>query len=355
MIKSFDIQWFALLVDDSTEEINLSTIPVYYKECLLAFQELNRKGLIKLKNSILWCNSCIKFQGRVLSFNEWSKCGVKYISDVLINGSINQGCILEKLNRKAGFIFEFSKLLKSLPSTMVRSCDSKNVPTLENLEYNIPGQKCSKSLLNLTTKDIYTILLLSEEHVIKSESYWTNKLGYRKNEFNSWYNKLFVNYIIPRKILDFNWRVFHGQVVTENRLKKMNLSNGICSLCHLEIEDIEHLFCRCNAYSEIWTTAESMLRALGVTRLTNFNRIVGIIDSSHGNDVFNMILSITRWVIWKRRCSKKYGGLISLSSAKFELKSTIFKHIQVLLYYKTNISDNSKQQLMHLLDLIEPV
>ena len=68
-----------------------------------------------------------------------------------------------------------------------------------------------------------------------------------------------------------------------------------------------------------------------------------------------MILSITRWVIWKRRCSIKYGGLLNLSLAKFELKNTIFKHIQVLLYAKTNISHNVKQQLMHLLDLSKPV
>ena len=71
--KLFDIEHFALLVDESTLEINKSNIPDYYKQCLLALQELNRKGLKSYQNEILWCNSRIKFKNNVLSFKHMSK------------------------------------------------------------------------------------------------------------------------------------------------------------------------------------------------------------------------------------------------------------------------------------------
>ena len=105
--ECFDIQRFALLVDDSSDEILQSNIPAYYKECLLAFQEMNRKGRQDIENSILWCNRKIKFQNKPLSFKHWSKSGIKYIGDVVKNHEIDANAILEKLNHKSGFIFEY--------------------------------------------------------------------------------------------------------------------------------------------------------------------------------------------------------------------------------------------------------
>ena len=66
--RKFDICNFALLVDNSTELIDRSDIPEYYKSCLLAFQELNRKGRIPLENSIIWCNELVKFNNNTLTY-----------------------------------------------------------------------------------------------------------------------------------------------------------------------------------------------------------------------------------------------------------------------------------------------
>ena len=41
----YDIKCFTLLVSDSSNAILKSNIPLYYKECVLAFQEMNRMGL----------------------------------------------------------------------------------------------------------------------------------------------------------------------------------------------------------------------------------------------------------------------------------------------------------------------
>ena len=135
----------------------------------------------------------------------------------------------------------------------------------------------------------------------------------------------------------------------------MNLSDGICSLCLLEIEDIEHIFCKCNVFSGVWAFTESLLINLGITELTNLNKISGIFHGCHEFDVTNMILSITRWIIWKGRCSKKYGELLTISSVKFELSNTIYKHIQMLLNSKIKIPSYTKQQLLSVLKSIDSI
>jgi hypothetical protein len=76
----------------------------------------------------------------------------------------------------------------------------------------------------------------------KSKEYWSKKFDGFHLDWEEWYNKNFVNKLIPRKICDFNWRIFYGQVNTEKRLKIMNLSDRDCSVCKNEIENLEHLF-----------------------------------------------------------------------------------------------------------------
>ena len=72
---------------------------------------------------------------------------------------------------------------------------------------------------------------------------------------------------MPNKVLDFNWRIFHGQIVTEKRLQKMNLSNGMCTLCKSELEDITHLFAKCSYFKKVWNWVEYILEKFGIPTL----------------------------------------------------------------------------------------
>ena len=58
--------------------------------------------------------------------------------------------------------------------------------------------------------------------------------------------------LTQRKCLDFNWRIFHGQVMIENKLRHMKLSNGKCTLWKKEGENVEHILMLCNGINQIW-------------------------------------------------------------------------------------------------------
>ena len=304
--NAYDVKWFALLVDDSTDEIHRSKIPDYYKQCLLAFQELNRKGRKDAGNGIIWCNSKIKFNNKVLSFRHWSKNGIHYVSDLIKDSKIEKTHILGKLENTSGFVFEYSKLQKSIPISMTQACNLDCIPSISNMYYKIPELNTVKNILELTSKDIYSILLQNDIVEIKALEYWNNKWQQENINFEIWYKNLLTCSLIPRNVLDFNWRIFHGQIVTEKRLQRMKLSNGVCTSCYNDIEDVTHLFVKCSSSKPVWNSVESTLKYFRINKLSTFNMIVGFLEHDKKYDIVNMILSIARWIIWKRRCSQKF-------------------------------------------------
>ena len=83
----YDIQYFALKVDNADIDIKKCNIPLFYKECLLAYQELCRKGKYYNNNEdeIIWCNSRLKHNDMSFKLKHWSKSGIKCISDIVHN------------------------------------------------------------------------------------------------------------------------------------------------------------------------------------------------------------------------------------------------------------------------------
>ena len=330
--KLYNIKYFALLVDGSYNSLDKCNIPLYYKECILAIQELNRKGLQKCENEIIWCNNNIRFQGKVLELNHWSKNGLCYLSDISDNGKLDRNKILGRLQNKSAFIFEYAKLNKSVPEKLLQNNNPDVSPNFHEFYYNVPGKKKTTHIYDLTTKEIYSILIQGEKLKRKSEKYWSDKLFGLEMNYPLLYEKLFVCKIIPRDILDFNWRIFNGQVLTEKKLRLMKLSDGICSCCKVKEEDIFHLFIECTYFESTWIDTKLILNKISDTVIEIPNQLFGFLYDDCKYDIMNMILSITRWYIWKHRCSIKYGeGNKSNLHLKDELKIFLKSHIKMML------------------------
>ena len=154
--KLFDIENFMLLTDSGTDIIKGSNIPSYYKECLLAFQEMNKKGMVSFSDPIIWCNSKFKFNNDSLSFKHWSKCGMSHLSDVIHNGGINRQFLYDKLTatHRAGFYFEFSRLKRALLESDVnysvidQASRNTEKPVFSNLQYVIHGTETPKNVFD---------------------------------------------------------------------------------------------------------------------------------------------------------------------------------------------------------------
>ncbi len=174
----YDISLFALKVDDSTDDLkNCKSLSQFYKECILSFQEMARLGRVQSQNAdeIIWCNNRFKFNDKVLNYKHWSRSGIKFVSDLIKNGSINDTDIYDKLQKKAAFIFEIETIKKVFSSSMnidtsLVKVQYQNENDLLDMLFEVPTVGIKK-LSELKSSDIYKIFTLTNHIEIKSKTY----------------------------------------------------------------------------------------------------------------------------------------------------------------------------------------
>ena len=277
----------------------------------------------------------------------WSKNGVKYISDVIRDKKLCIEPVSNCLHQKTGcarYMFEYATLVKCIPDCFVTLCNPDASPKFNNLKYNVPDKDTPVDIFNLTTKDIYLILIWGKVHERKSEVYWQNKFRDVPIDFTLLYKCLFTSKIIPRKALDFNFRIMNGQVLMERYLVKMKLSDGKCKCCDAIDADVLHLFLFCPYFESIWSFVKLILSKIGYAQISPFNQVFGFLDTNRKHDTANMIVSLARWISWKRHCDIKRGNEIRTDCVKMQYVLCLKDHINTLFHCKTVFDDLSKKQ-----------
>ena len=337
----FDIQCFVLQTSNTRKLVEDSSIPKFYKDCILYFQELTRKGKCtqNMDNEILWGNHKFQFNNEPLMFQHWAKSGIKYVKDIIKDGELISNEFYDKLLYKAGYMFEIQTIRQSLPAEWLRlgdSADRDNAAdsSILNTMFQIPGGG-QKPLCSLSAKEIYKILLNSTDMSVRSKEYWSDKFRDLTAiiDWEIWFHVNFINVCMPRKCRDFNWKLFHGCINTEMRLKQMTFSNGICKMCGIHDENVEHLLYTCSKLSGIWEDIEQFINNVFDSRVT-LNRLsvlAGILINDEMSAIVNVVISITRFEIWKRRNVFRYENIfidsrITVAKIRYEIKC----HFQIL-------------------------
>ena len=334
----FDIDFFALKVTDSSELIKKANIPEFYKESVLFFQELMRIGMVRKENEIIWCNDKFKFNGKVLNFNHWSKNGLKLLGDLYENGVLSKDLIKSQLTKKSGIFFEFWQLKKAVPISFDSIEPNQGLirggkDYLLNNYFEVPDIGL-KPLKDLTSKDLYRIFNLDNIPDISSKRYWVRKFDINDIDWESWFRVNTINPLLPRNVKDYNYKIFFNLVNTESRLLLMKYSNGICSTCKSNKENLEHLLFSCSNATPIWSYAKKILDKVwpGVT-ITRLEALSGSWRDgvSNKNLVLNMVYGIIRFHIWKIRNRIKYDGeTITTPQSIRILKWELLNHLELL-------------------------
>ena len=340
----FKIEFFTLKVTDSADLITYQNIPIFYKECISYFQEMIRKGKCESTDSIIWCNDKYRFNGKTLQIAHWSKSGIKMMSDLYQNNIIrNENSIKNKLKHKAGFIFEMKQIKKTLPNRLNMSDSNQQwinggKDVLLQQEFLVP-EVGIKSLSDLTAKDIYNIFLLNKFPVMPSKQYWLDKFQLDNINWESWFSVNLTNKLLPRKCKDFNWKVFHGLVNTEVKLKHMKYSDGFCKVCRSGlIENLEHLIYECPNSYRIWNNVEEIIKKwLGFSyTMGKIQSLAGVWETKSNTIsaevlIINVLASISRYHLWKVRSSIRYGNeSISFTGSARMLKWSLVQHMKLL-------------------------
>jgi len=121
-----------------------------------SLQEKNTKELQVANNTIIWGNSNVKHNGKVLMFKEWVDAGIIFLKDITVGNRFISLDELSKMIVSAVNMFQLYKLIGSIPDswkTKIRNneviCDRKSRTLFETKNRNL------KHISQLKTKDMY--------------------------------------------------------------------------------------------------------------------------------------------------------------------------------------------------------
>ena len=212
------------------------------------------------------------------------------------------------------------------------------------MQINIPDFG-TKSISDLTSKDIYRIFLLDNIPIIPSKIYWKDKLATDEIDWDTWYMVNTINVFIPRPVKDFNWRLTNGLVNFNSKLRHMRhkdgkvFSDGRCEVCVSDtyiLENGSHCLFECPNSNQLWKKIGRLLSYVEdrIINITLQHALTGFWQDEVNNETLlkNMVISITRFHIWKVRNSIKLDDkVIDLSGSCKILKATFINHIEILL------------------------
>ena len=312
----------------------------YYVNLLNSWSDFQNTYIYNSKEDLLneniFGNRKLKFNGHALFLANFSKSGIKKVKDIWDENAKSFKHTLDIFNKlidKRNWIAEYSRIKASFKPDHLTLLKADNIdpprlgsPFLVEDSLHFVNRKGIIQPKKLSLKNIQ--YFWRDNTVPNCQLKWNLYFETELQWENIWKNV--YNNFSDRKSKQLQWKFIHNIIYTEERLQKMNRSNGCCHFCK-EKETLLHLFVHCKLVDEIWEYIFEKITELcvqnGVDCLqkTEQNIIFGIHDKDDiGTLIINTIIFLTKWVIWKKRNIAKYQKKVIV---KLELMNTLENEI----------------------------
>ncbi len=305
--RQYNEEYFLLKAIVPETEIDVLNIPLFYKECIKAWQELlmkrkdpnTKEEILKER---LWFNPKIKIKDEMLNNKTWARANINKVSDIITeNGEIRRQNIKSKLPNIDSILY----LNKAIAATPIRwkqilQCEDKNNNKQELEEINIEW------LHNTNSKRLGEKLQM-EKVKTRWEKQWEELYG--NQQWEEIY-KVLNNKVAERKCKDLQWKAFNFGLTTDEKLEKINLSNGKCKMCTIEKETIIHLFYDCELIDPIWSIYNKITKEIWNVDINNDKTVLfaNICEekTNSSKHVIQYIIMSIKWILWKKRNILRY-------------------------------------------------
>jgi hypothetical protein len=159
-----------------------------------------------------------------------------------------------------------------------------------------------KDILSTKRKHLYE-LLNSTKKKSAGEIYWEKK--YENIDWQQLYVMLECQ-VLDRKVLDFQWKCLNGAIMTEQRLKTFNYSDGICKVCGAEDETLSHILLECDSQGDFW---KEVIRSVKENVDGYSFKEFDVMLINQESEVVNWFFMNAKWILWKRRCIIKFDNV----------------------------------------------
>ncbi len=285
------------------EIIDSLSIPEFYKQCIKSWQEVQKQHKVtKSKEAILkerlWFNPKLKVNENMLENKAFAKAGIHTVADVLNDkGILRHEHVKSKIDNRDITLY-MNKIIAAIPKNW-REILTNEKETVDN------GNQKTVEKYAMNAKQVY-LLIHQKKEKTRWEKQWEDMYG--SQDWNRIYKSL-KNKLADRKSIDTHWKSLTFGLNTEEKLKKMKLSNGMCTSCTVEIENVEHLFYGCEILDRTWISINKLCQTIWKVNINNDKMIILSNCEEESNaicEVVEYIIMCVKWVLWKRRNLIKY-------------------------------------------------
>ena len=108
----------------------------------------------------------------------------------------------------------------------------------------------------------------------------------------------------------------------------------ICSVCKAEKENLEHILTECKGVNDIWKWANAAIASLNgnTCQISKCEKITNYSRQAHQHQpIVDALIGITRYEIWKRRCTIKYDMKeVNIAATIASIKTNLQKHLYLI-------------------------
>jgi hypothetical protein len=295
-----------------TEKMIIVTITPFYRQCLIALEEL-RNGKIneaaEIKEQTLWYNKNIKQGRNPLFIKNWYQKGIMYVSDLLNNDnnflSFEEFTELYDLEPKD--FLRYITVINCIPRDWKRTLKSSNDASEGDGIPKILVNNEWSNIENITNRELYNLFIKTMTvQPLLCEHFWQKTLGIKQEDLSLYYRIPYAS-VKDTKIQSLQYKIIHNIYITRLRLHQWRLKDSsICLYCDSS-DDLLHHFCHCNDVTLFWNTVINCISQITDTlyEISDSEILLGITRPLKHRSQLNFIILQGKWFIF----TKKYVGI----------------------------------------------
>ena len=300
--------WRCSILPEHVE--TLKGITPFWKDVWKSWSSYNFPHNRRIENQIIWYNSCILIEGKVVMWKDVYARGLKYVYQLFEAGQFKS---FEQVNSQYGLsILRYNGLKKSLPlEWKVFFCSTQKSEYMPLAPHNY--DTCVNVEKRGFSRKVYSYIADDVSLIHYKYLKWQKELG---TEFcgSIWeYGKLHMDIYVATNVTkyrSFQYRLLQRGLITNIQLSEWKIiSSKMCTFCKMEEETILHLFFYCEDVQELWRSViEYVIKSFGVNREEiKFEPKTVIMNQlvKGRKNIVNFICLLTKQFIYRQRCGQK--------------------------------------------------
>ena len=275
---------------------------MFLRDVLAGWCKINNYDTNMIAKEIIWNNSKIKCNSKVLFYRDWYEKGIKFIEHIY-DFRQRKFHTLEQLQNL--YNISENNFLKyyNIVSNITNEWKNK----LKEEHHNNLPKEINKALHIITrqkgsiNRALYNLQLKAETvPMIKPKEKWAKEFPQREINWSQVY-LMSLNCTIDVKLRNFNYKYLMRIVPNNKYLFKCKLAPSVlCDFCSRQVETNVHMFWQCWYIQDLWSKIQEMLTTNSIdVQLTYFNISFGVsFNNKLKNSVFNFIVLLVKYYIY---------------------------------------------------------